>query len=145
MMRFVEGRYTGSEKPTVAVDVSTAALDLGSSTVGLALWDTAGQERFAPLSTPYFRQADGVIMVFDVGEHASFERIQTYWLEELERKASPDVSTMLIGAKADVAENARQVFPDEAKQFADSQGWLYFETSAKTGVHVRDAFYLLGM
>ena len=58
VVRFVEGRYDGREAPTVAPGVSNAALDLGSSTVGLSLWDTAGQERFAPLSAPYFRQVE---------------------------------------------------------------------------------------
>ena len=87
LVRFVEGCYRGNERPTVAVDVSTAALDLGSSTAALSLWDTAGQERFAPLSTPYFRQADGVIIVFDVGRRSSFERVGSYWLEEVFYKA----------------------------------------------------------
>jgi hypothetical protein len=37
----------------------------------------------------------------------------------------------------------RQVSTDEAQALADEHGWLYFETSAKSGFHVRDAFYLL--
>jgi len=118
-------------------------LDLGSSTVGLALWDTAGQERFAALSGPYFRQADGVIVVFDVGMRSSFNRVNTYWMDELNFKAGPDASVMLIGSKADVPADERQVSTDEAQALADEHGWLYFETSAKSGFHVRDAFYLL--
>ena len=50
LLRFTEGRYDGHQTATVSVDISNAQLDLGQSTVGLALWDTAGQERFAPLS-----------------------------------------------------------------------------------------------
>ena len=52
-------------------------------------------------------------------------------------------SVMLVGTKVDIAAEDRQVSTDEAQQFAESHGWLYFETSAKSGVHVRDAFYLL--
>ncbi len=143
LVRFVEGRYDGREPPTVAVGVSNAALDLGSSTVGLALWDTAGQERFAPLSAPYFRQADGVIVVFDVGNRTSFERVRDYWLDQLALKAEPDVNVMLVGSKVDLAVEARRVGREEAEDFAANHGWLYFETSALSGVHVRDAFYLL--
>ena len=40
-------------------------------------------------------------------------------------------------------EGARQVSQEEAQSFSEANGWLYFETSAATGVHVRDAFYLL--
>lgn len=59
----------------IAVDVMSTKIELGTSTVALALWDTAGQERFAPLSAPYYRQADGVVVVFDVGSRRSFERV----------------------------------------------------------------------
>ena len=68
--RFVEGRYDLTMQATVSVDISTTELDLGSSTVGLALWDTAGQERLRR-SRRYFRQADGVIIVFDVSKRSS--------------------------------------------------------------------------
>ena len=50
---------------------------------------------------------------------------------------------MLIGSKADVDADERQVPNDEAQGFASEKGWLYFETSSKLGLHVRDAFYLL--
>lgn len=143
LVRFTEGRYEASQRATVAVDISNAQLDLGSSTVGLALWDTAGQERFASLSAPYFRQADGVVVVFDVGSRASFERVRTFWMDEIFYKGDPDASIMLVGAKADVPPEARTVPEDEAAAFAEEHGWLYFETSAKSGYHVRDAFYLL--
>ena len=91
LVRFVEGRYDGAAKPTISVDISSAALDLGSSTVALSLWDTAGQEKFAPLSSPYFRQADGVIIAFDVGARSSFDRVASYWMDEVFFKADSDV------------------------------------------------------
>ena len=91
LLRFTEGRYDANQRATVAVDISNAALDLGSSTVGLALWDTAGQERFASLSAPYFRQSDGVVVVFDVGKRATYDRVKSYWMDELFFKADPEV------------------------------------------------------
>ena len=35
------------------------------------------------------------------------------------------------------------VSSEEAKELADEFEWQYFEASAKSGWHVRDAFYLL--
>jgi len=143
LVRFAEGRYDGTAKPTISVDISSAALDLGSSTVALSLWDTAGQEKFAPLSAPYFRQADGVIIAFDVGARSTFSRVGSYWTDEVFFKADPGASVMLVATKMDIAAEDRQVSTEEAREFAESRGWLYFETSAKSGAHVRDAFYLL--
>jgi len=106
-------------------------------------WGTAAQERFAPLSTPYFRSADGVVLAFDLTSRASFERVPSYWTDEIYYKASPDVTIMLVGTKADASPGAREVDEAEAKALADEHGWIYFETSAMLGTHVRDAFYLL--
>ena len=38
---------------------------------------------------------------------------------------------------------SREVSREEAEAFANERGWLYFEASALSGAHVRDAFYLL--
>ena len=62
---------------------------------------------------------------------------------EICSKADEDVTILLIGAKADLPNHLRQVSTDEARAYAEEQGWMYFETSAKEGTHVRDAFYLL--
>ena len=56
---------------------------------------------------------------------------------------SPIDQKALVGTKCDIDVEERQVAMDEAQAFAEARGWLYFETSAKFGVHVRDAFYLL--
>lgn len=143
LVRFVQGRYEGNEKPTVSVDVMSTEIDLGDSTVGLSLWDTAGQERFAPLSAPFFRQADGIVLVFDVGARKSFERLDSHWVDELATKAEPEANVLLIGSKADLPPESRAITDEEARAFAEAHGWDYFETSAKSGAHVRDAFYLL--
>ena len=121
----------------------SAAIDLGTSTVDLSLWDTAGQERFAPLSAPYFRHADGVVLVFDLGARRTFERLGAYWAAEIEAKASAGADVVLVGAKADLPPDARAVHEAEARELADAHGWEYFEASAKSGAHVRDAFYLV--
>ena len=53
------------------------------------------------------------------------------------------MSVLLVGMKADVPDPEREVNDDEAAAFAEENGWLYFSASAKSGLHVRDAFYLL--
>ena len=92
-----------------------------------------------PLSAPYFRQADGVMIVFDVGRRSSFERVIT----AAGRVSSRAIRTLQSADReqADVPENERMVSDAEAQALADEHGWLYFAASAKSGV--QDAFYLL--
>jgi len=123
--------------------MARATLDLGAASVGLQLWDTAGQERFAALARPYFRNADGVIIAYDVTRQSSLDRALSFWLQEVRAKCKPNAVMMLVGTKTDVDDASRQVSAAEAEQLAAQEQLLHFETSAKSDSHVRDAFYLL--
>jgi GTPase SAR1 family protein len=48
--------------------------------VNVHIWDTAGQERFFALTKAYFQRADGVLLVYDVNDRLSFEKIESYWM-----------------------------------------------------------------
>ena len=149
LRRFLHGRFEpSSTASTIAVDVSTVGVALGDALkVSVQLYDTAGQERFAPLTAPYYRQADGVIVVFDPASRQSYERALGFWANEVAKHARDDAVVLLVGTKADALAAApaiRRVRADEAEAAATARGWLYcLETSAATGDSVGDAFYLL--
>lgn len=50
--------------------------------IHLQLWDTSGQERFRSLTTAFYRDAIGFLLIFDVTNAVSFTDI-TYWVEQL--------------------------------------------------------------
>lgn len=58
-------------------------------------------------------------------------------------QASPNIVIALAGNKADLA-NSRTVDYEEAKQYADENGLLFMETSAKTAVNVNEIFLAIG-
>ena len=51
------------------------------SLLQLNIWDTAGAERYLSVGAMYYRNADGVLFVFDVTKPKTFSDIQTKWLE----------------------------------------------------------------
>lgn len=69
-------------------------------------------------------------------------RAQT-WVKELQRQASPSIVIALAGNKADLT-NKRVVEYDEAQAYADENGLLFMETSAKTAMNVNDIFLAIG-
>jgi Ras-related protein Rab-8A len=103
------------------------------------IWDTAGQERFRTITTSYFRGAQGILLVYDVTDRGSFTSIKT-WVDEIERNADKHVNKILIGNKADVEESARAVSRAEGEKLAADYSMKFFETSAKKGINVADAF-----
>ncbi|KAG7169376.1 Ras-related protein Rab-27A-like 2 [Homarus americanus] len=50
--------------------------------VHLQLWDTAGQEKFRSLTTAFYRDAMGFLLLFDLTNEQSFLDIRS-WLEQL--------------------------------------------------------------
>ena len=53
----------------------------------LSLWDTAGQERFHSLGPIYYRDAAAALLVFDITDIDSFERVKA-WVKELRQMVS---------------------------------------------------------
>ncbi|PVV00774.1 hypothetical protein BB560_004832 [Smittium megazygosporum] len=108
------------------------------STIGVDFWDTAGQERFRTITSSYYRGAYGIIVVYDVTDMESFNDVKQ-WFEEIDRYASEGVDKLLVGNKCDLSES-RAVDYTTAKDFADSQGIPFLETSAKDSTNVEQAF-----
>ena len=103
------------------------------------IWDTAGQERFRTITTSYFRGAHGILLVFDLTDRGSYQAIQA-WLGEIQKNADTQVNKILIGNKCDVEESARAVTRAEGEALAQQNGMAYFETSARKGLGVNEAF-----
>ena len=118
-------------------------MDLNGQKVKLQIWDTAGQERFKNITSSYYRGGHGILVVYDITDRDSFTNLNS-WLIEIEKSANKNVYKILIGNKCDL-EDKRAVTFQEGKDFAESNGMHFMETSAKTAQKVNDAFETLTM
>lgn len=134
LMRFAEDLFSESFLPTIGVDFKIRTIEAAGSKVKLQMWDTAGQERFKSILNSYYKGAHGILLVFDITDKQSFKDLQV-WLAEVEKYGRQDIVKILIGNKKDL-ESQRQVTTAEAKQFAESLGMKYLETSAKDGLNI---------
>jgi Ras-related protein Rab-5C len=112
----------------------------------------------------YYRNAQSALVVYDLTKPTSLIKAK-HWVAELQRQASPGIVIALVGNKLDltneiggsgnslgedgdndVAEgddnegDARKVSTAEAKSYAEEEGLLFFETSAKNGTNVTEVF-----
>jgi Ras-related protein Rab-5C len=68
----------------------------------------------------------------------SFVRAKS-WVKELQRQGNPNIVIALAGNKLDLQAN-REVEIDEAQAYADDNGIMFLETSAKTNHNVTELF-----
>jgi len=138
VLRFVKGQFHEYQESTIGAAFLTQTVRIGDTTVKFEIWDTAGQERYHSLAPMYYRGAQAAIVVYDVTSTDTFARAKT-WVKELQRQANPNIVIALAGNKADLA-GKRAVDFEEAHAYAEDNGLLFLETSAKTAKNVSEIF-----
>lgn len=141
LLRFADDTYTGSFISTIVVDFKIRTIEVEHKIIKLQIWDTAGQERFRTITSSYYRGAHGIIVVYDVTDKESFNHVPE-WLNEIEKYACENVNKLLFGNKSDLTAK-RVVSTEQGKEFAESQGIEFLETSAKEATNVEQAFLTL--
>jgi small GTP-binding protein len=109
--------------------------------VKLQIWDTAGQERFRTITSAYYKNAQGIMLVFDLRVRKTLENVEQFWLDEIKKYAEKDVQLVIVGNKADCEET--EVKEDELATFSLKHGIPCFRVSAKTGDGVAGAYEAL--
>lgn len=139
VLRYVEDKFNPQHISTLQASFLTKKVNLDNGNkVQLNIWDTAGQERFHALGPIYYRGSHGAILVYDITDQDSFQKVKN-WVKELKRMLGSDIILTIAGNKIDLEEQ-RTVPEDDAITYAESVGAHYFETSAKTNDNVDELF-----
>ncbi|KAH9052538.1 ras-domain-containing protein [Lactarius vividus] len=162
LIRLTDQRFLANPDPTLGVEFGSKLITIPEEdkVVKLQCWDTAGTESFRSITRSYYRGAAGCLLVYDVtsrpSKHASpplarqahhgppspstgFEHART-WLADVRAHADPHLTCILVGNKSDLAQERRQVPADEGTRWAEEEGLLFVEASAKSGANVDAAF-----
>ncbi|XP_061740238.1 ras-related protein Rab-37-like isoform X2 [Nerophis ophidion] len=139
LLRFKDGAFVGGNFiATVGIDFRNKVVDVDNLKVKLQIWDTAGQERFRSVTHAYYRDAQALLLLYDITSKPSFDNIRA-WLNEIHDYTQKDVVIMLLGNKSDMAAE-RVVKTEDGEKLAKEYGVPFMETSAKTGINVELAF-----
>lgn len=140
LLQFINKRFNSTQGPTIGVDFGSATVNVESTLVKLHIWDTAGQEDFKAITRAYYRQSAVAILVYDVSNRASYEKLHS-WLETVHANSTnPNIVITLVGNKMDMPPEMRAVTTEEGQAFAKENGLFFLETSAKTGHNVDNVF-----
>ncbi|KAJ3429294.1 ras-related protein rab-5c [Anaeramoeba flamelloides] len=138
VIRFVNGKFSPSQEPTVGAAFLTKKITIKNVNYKLQIWDTAGQERYHSLAPMYYRGAGAAFIIYDITSYDTFEKSKK-WIEELKKLGDPDVRIALVGNKIDLVEE-RVIEKEKGQEYAEKNGLVFFETSAKTSENVDRLF-----
>ncbi|KAK7142812.1 hypothetical protein R3I94_012231 [Phoxinus phoxinus] len=142
--RFTEGTFDESSKSPLGIDFKVHNMNFDPDVViKLLLWDTAGQERFRSICKSYMRNSAGCILMFDVSQRQTFDRVGSWHQEVLDYVKPNPMFFLLVGHKCDLAVG-RQVRKSEGEALAKKLNMVaYLEVSTKENINVSEAFETL--
>ena len=141
--RYCKDLFQEESQPTIGVGFQPKFIDIDGQRVKLAIWDTAGQEKYRTLTKSFYRNVDGVILVYDITDPKTFENIENYWLQQLEINSNSAYQLVIVGNKVDLrdaADPTSLVPTEKAKDLARSRATLFIETSAKNNEQIQLLF-----
>ena len=146
ILRYLDHKFVERVIPTCGQGLRITNIALHDKAYCLQIEDTAGQELYHSVLPASLNRCQGVVLVFDLTDKGSlFEDIPK--VLELVKANAPDCTSMiLVGNKADLAEDQqskRKIRQKEAEQFARESGIRYIEASAFSGENVERAFELI--
>ena len=141
--RFVNDKFEENYVSTLGYNVYEKRIFHENAIISLMIFDIGGQEKFRNLRKKYAEGANAAFIVYDITDLDSFSNLMK-WKNDLVEFAG-DIPFIVIGNKIDLVDD-RQMSKEEAFAMCSLLGALAnFETSAKNGKDVEDAFHQIAI
>jgi small GTP-binding protein len=158
--RYLGRGFESDYVPTIGTDFVSKQVILNHGfepkKIRFQIWDLAGQPTFRSVRALYYKHAVGAFLVYDITRPDTLFSLDK-WMNELSKHSgSSDISVIVLGNKSDLQDESQdRVKSEEARKYISgeliaefdniNENVIYFETSAKTGENVREAFHELGL
>jgi len=138
--RYINNTFKGQYLLTIGMDKRFKRLEINNHDVDIFITDTAGQERFRSLTKMFYKGADGILLGFSLTDKKSLESTD-YWVNQINENCSKEkpISLILFGNKCDDKDNI-QVTPEEINEIKTKHNLIYYETSAKDNINIKEIF-----
>ena len=136
LLKFAHNKFLDEYQATIGVEFGAKNVEIDNKIFRVQIWDTAGQENFRSITRAYYKNSVCALIVFDINNEDTFDSVQS-WIQECKLQTPKTVTMVLVGNKCDLE---CKVDRNRAKEIAEENGMLYFETSAKTGKGVDELF-----
>ncbi len=139
LLRYTDKIFEESHISTIGLDYRLKSMTLkNGKNIKLQIWDTSGQERFRAITKNYYKQANGILLMYDITNEKSFSNIQN-WITQIKEETSSNIVLFIIGNKIDL-EDQRKITYENGKNLAKQYQYPFFEASSKSAININEIF-----
>ncbi|NNF58591.1 MAG: GTP-binding protein [Rhodothermaceae bacterium] len=137
--QFVHSIFSETYLSTLGVTIEKKTVAIDGEEVALVIWDVAGEEDDFQIPMTYVRGAAGYLLLVDGTRPATLEAALD--IRERVQQALGPIPHVILLNKADLPD--AWALGEGTPEPLQDQPWPVFQTSAKTGAHVEEAFHAL--
>ena len=143
--QYINHKFDPSCEASTNSEFSTKIVDYPEHNISLKfnIWDTMGQEKYRSLTKIFYKNADVVILVYDVTCEESFDSIKNYWYNEVIKNADLSPIIALVGNKADLCPKDK-LYNKECVNYANEINAMFEQISAMSSSGVNGIFEKIG-
>merc|ERR1719324_638950 len=136
--RYCEEQFVTRYISTIGVDFGVKSVSVDGVEAKVNFWDLAGAPEFFEVRNEFYKDTQGAILVYDVSKKVTFDALSA-WLKELQKYAGKrKIEVAVCANKTDL--HKRVVGEKEGRDWAQRQGFMFFETSASSGENIEMMF-----
>ena len=138
IQKYMKNEFDPNIPCTHGVDFRIMIREFNNYIIKIHNWDTTGDTRFYSIKQAYYRNNDGIFLIYDVTNRESFNSLKLH-LEYINYNKNKDCPIFLIGNKSDLFKD-KEISTEEGKSFANEYNLPFFETSAKNGFNIHNIY-----
>ena len=137
ILKYTEDFFQPVHLSTIGIDFKKKNITVNDKKYVIFFYDTTGQERYRSISLNIVKNADGIILMYDITESDSFKEISE-WMNSIKQIKPKEFPIILIGNKCDLEEK-RKIKKEEGEELAKTYNIDFFETSNKEGINIEES------
>ncbi|XP_053552350.1 dnaJ homolog subfamily C member 27-A-like isoform X2 [Bombina bombina] len=141
--RYCEKRFVPKYQATIGIDYGVTKVQIRDREIKVNIFDMAGHPFFYEVRNEFYKDTQGALLVYDVGLKESFDALDS-WLAEMKQELGShgNIENIVFAVCANKIDCSmhRLVDESEGRLWAESRGFLYFETSAQSGEGINEMF-----